>query len=125
MLRILFHVAALIFLSATCVFAQSDSTRYINGLPVSEDDTAQVAKTDLDPKNTLTAVAPDELPDKLREVLDKDDQYKGWQDSTVYFQENTGLYLVPVRYEEGVKLFGLSERGHPVTFNEIIISRGQ
>ena len=118
-----FKAAALLFFtfSATFALAQHDSTRYIFGLPVSEDDTAQVPTDDFEPKNRLTAVAPDQLPEKLREELESKEQYKGWEDSTVYFQNNTGLYLVPIKTDESVKLFGLTENGQPVTYNEIIM----
>lgn len=114
-------MAALGF-AVTAVFSQADSTRYINGLPVSEDDTVQqFPQADLGPKNKLTAVPVNKLPSRLLEVLESEDQYKGWQDSTIYFEKNTGLYLVPVKYKEGVKIFGLSENGDPVTFDEITV----
>jgi hypothetical protein len=123
MTKILFSAAVLLYFcfSGTFVFAQADSTRYINGLPVTEDDTARTVQSDIEPKNRLTAVSVEQLPQKLRDVLDREALYRGWQDSTIYFQNNTGLYLVPIKYEEGVKLFGLTEKGQPVTFNEIII----
>jgi len=124
MARLLFPAAVLVFFSVASAFAQEDSTRY-STLPVSEEDTAQVLQNDIEPENTLTAVPVNELPAKLRDVLEKEEQYRGWRDSTIYFQKNTGLYLVPVKHEEGVRLFGMNEHGHPVTFNEIIITRGQ
>lgn len=118
MARIL-TTAAFILLAATAVVAQEDSTRYINGLPVSEDDTAQQhPQRDLSPKNELMPVQTRNLPAKLKEVLEEEEHYRGWQDSTIYFDKNTGLYLVPVRYAEGVKVYGLNENGHPVTFSE-------
>ena len=114
--------AALLLSSATAVCAQEDSTRYIFGLPVTEDDTAgQVVTNDLEPKNRYTPVPANDLPEKLRNVLQNEEQYRGWQDSTVYLERNTGLYLVPVKYDEGVKLFGFNANGHPVTYNEIVI----
>lgn len=125
-MRNIFLAATLLFSSATAVCAQEDSTRYIFGLPVSEDDTVrQVVTQDLEPKNRYTPVSVDKLPEKLRDALQKGEQYKGWQDSTIYFEENTGLYLVPIKYEEGVKLFGLSPNGQPVTYNEIVIREDQ
>ena len=101
-------------------FAQ-DSTRYINGLPVSEDDTTQqfLKDRDLEPKNRLTVVPADQLPVKLRDELDSDEQYAGWRDSSVYFDANTEIYHVPVKYAEGVKIFGMKENGDPVTFREV------
>jgi hypothetical protein len=121
-MRNILLVAAFLLSGATAVCAQEDSTRYIFGLPVSEDDTAsQVVANDLEPKNRYTPVSANDLPEKLRNVLQKKEQYRGWQDSTIYLERNTGLYIVPIKYDEGVKLFGFSENGHPVTYNEIVI----
>lgn len=121
MRRSIVITAAIIWLISAKTFAQNDSTRYINGLPVSEDDTARqfLDKTDLEPKNSLGPVSISQLPQKLRDALEKGDQYDGWKDSTIYFEKNTGLYHVPVKYSEGVKIFGLNENGDPVTFREV------
>lgn len=117
-----FFIIAFLCLSAFAVTAQGDSTRYIFGLPVTEDDTAtEFPQRDLDPANRYTPVAADQLPSDLREALETGEQYAGWKDSTIYYQKNTGLYMVPIRYEGGVKLFGLTEKGHPVTYNEITV----
>jgi hypothetical protein len=101
--------------------AQEDSTRYINGLPVSEDDTARqfLENRDLEPLNRLAPVPVSQLPEKLLDELDAKEQYKGWRDTTVYFDRNTEIYHVPVRYAEGVKIFGMRENGDPVTFREV------
>ena len=107
-------------MSFTQVFSQEDSTLYINGLPVSEDDTArQVPHSDLEPKNDLTVVTEHALPDKLRTVLENETQYRGWRDTSIYLQKNTGIYLVPIKTEKSVKIFGLNESGNPVTFSEV------
>ena len=113
-------IAAFFLFGSTAVFSQSDSTRYINGLPVSEDDTArQAPQTDFTPANKRVPVAEAYLPAELREVLDEEEIYRGWQDTTIYFERNTGLYIVPIRYSEGVKIFGLTKDGEPVTFSEV------
>jgi hypothetical protein len=104
--------------------AQNDSTRYINGLPVSEDDTVeQFIDNDLGQKDQIKAVSATELPRKVLKALKKGDQYEGWEDSTIYFDQNTRLYLVPVKYKDGVKTFGINEGGHPVTFDEVAKDR--
>src|SRR3989337_3846222 len=104
MFKCFFCIAAFLFAGATSVFSQEDSTQYINGLPVSEYDTVQqFLPGDLEPKNRLTEVPPNALPSAVLEALKKEDQYKGWQDSTVYFESNTGLYLVPVKTNGGGK----------------------
>lgn len=108
-------------LFAMDAFAQEDSTRYINGLPVSEDDTARqfLQNRDLEPKDRLVIVPLDRLPEKLMDELDSEDLYQGWRDTAVYFDSNTKIYHVPVKYAEGVKIFGMRENGDPVTFREV------
>ena len=113
-------IAAFFLLNSAPVFAQADSTRYINGLPVSEDDTAtHIQQTDVDPDNRQIAISANDLPPRLREVLDSQDTYKGWQDTTVYYQKNTGLYILPLKDGESVRIFGLTENGDPVSFSEV------
>ena len=120
MVKFVFCVALFLVAGMTQVFSQEDSTVYRNGLPISEDDTVrQFLQSDLEPKNKLTEVPPNALPSDLLDVLNKEEQYQGWQDSTVYFESNTGLYLVPVRTEDGVRIYGLNENGKPVTFDEV------
>ena len=107
-------------LAAGPLFAQNDSTVYRFGLPISEDDTAgQFLQSDRIPRNEWKAVPVRDLPEEVLEAITEEDQYKGWRDSTVYFDKNTGLYLVPVEREDGVRIYGLNENGNPVTFDII------
>lgn len=105
-------------LSAAELPGQNDSTKYRFGLPVSEDDTTRnFPPTDLDPETRMLAVPASELPAKVLESLTTEDQYKGWRDTTVYFEKNTGLYRVPVKSKDGIRIFGLNREGKPVTFD--------
>jgi hypothetical protein len=113
-------ISAVLLFATLVVHAQDDSTRYIHGLPVSEDDTAtQFPRRDFQPQNKILPLPPYRLPDEVREALKTEEQYKGWRDTVIYFEENTGLYLVPIKYSEGVKIFGLNENGNPVTYDEV------
>lgn len=118
--RIVILLAALTCVVSTNVLAQGDTIRYIQGLPVSDDDTVrQFPERDLQPANDLRPVGLPALPADVLEALDEEDQYRGWRDSIVYFQENTGLYLVPIKYKGGVKIFGVNKDGDPVTYDEV------
>jgi hypothetical protein len=113
-------IVAFILFSGATGYAQADSTRYIRGLPVSDDDTArQFPQEDLEPQDKIMVVPPYKLPSEVREALENQPQYQGWQDSTVYFDKNTRLYIVPVKNNEGIELYGLNENGEPVTFNVV------
>lgn len=106
-----------------CVIAargQDDSLRYINGLPIPEEDSAsEVPVADQPPYNKLVAVNATTLPGGVREALDNDRHYEGWRDTIVYFDKNTGLYLVPVRRPDGIRIYGLNKNGKPATFREV------
>ena len=118
--RIVFIIAAIITFSAPDVFSQDDSTRYIFGLPVSDDDTTRAfPQRDHVPPNTIKPVGMVLLPDEVREALESQDQYKGWQDSTIYLDLNTGLYIVPVKRGSRVRIYGLNKSGEPVTYSEV------
>lgn len=119
MKRTICIAAALLLLGVFPVFGQ-DSTRYIHGLPVSDDDTVRnFPQTDRQPDNKYRALAVKDLPSRLRKTLDEEPQYEGWRDSTVYLEINTDLYIVPVKYDGGIKVFGLKEDGNAVTYSEV------
>lgn len=117
--KVILIIAALLLFGSGSLMGQADSTKYINGMPVSQDDTAtHVKQMDVEPYNRHIAVAPGDLPKKLLRTLNEE-KYRGWQDTVIYYQKNTGIYIVPVKYSEGVKIFGLTERGEPVSFSEV------
>jgi hypothetical protein len=120
MAKILVCTAAFVLAISEVVFSQDDSTRYINGLPVTEDDTVrQFPQDDLEPKTVLMPMQNTDLPPRLLRVLETEAQYRGWQDSIIYLEKNTGLYQIPVKYPGGVKIFGLNKNGDPVTFRDV------
>lgn len=117
---IIIGMAALLSLSVAGAWAQADSTRYINGLPVTGDDTVpNFPPTDFSPKENLVPVKARDLPPQVQAALEKGDQYAGWKDTVVYRDLNTGLFIVPVRDKDEIRIFGLSENGDPVTFDEM------
>jgi hypothetical protein len=119
--RMILIIAAIITLSAGNVFSQDDSARYIFGIPVrSDDDTARsFPARDYVPPKKIKPVGVAALPAEVREALETEEQYTGWQDSTVYLDLNTGLYIVPIKHRTGVKIFGLNKKGEPVTYDEV------
>lgn len=112
----------LIFFSAGVVQAQAQNdstTQYIQGIPVTDDDTVQnFPREDVYPINKLIVIPDDQLPGKLRKALNKDSQYEGWNKMPVYFDKNTSLYIVQVGEGLDVKRYGFNKNGKPVTFSE-------
>ena len=101
-------------------YAQEDSIRYINGLPVTSGDSVSATPpVDRPPYNQLIPVPVRSLPNQLRAALQNESQYEGWQDTTIYRDKNTGLYIVPMRRSDGIRIFGLNKMGDAVTFREV------
>lgn len=118
MKRIAFLIAAL--LVSTALFAQNDSTVYRFGLPVSEDDTTgQFLQSDRIPEDSWRALPLIEVPEDVLEAIRERKQYAGWEDSTVYYDKDTELYLIPVEREDGIRIYGLNKHGKPVTFDMV------
>ena len=119
MVKTILIIAAMMGSGSAVVYSQDDSTRYIFGLPVTEDTVEQFLGRDLIPKENLQPVPFHKLPVKVRETLTTEDHYHGGLDSTIFFDKNTRLYIVYVETAEGMQIFGLNENGKPVTFNAI------
>ncbi|MBT1702236.1 hypothetical protein [Chryseosolibacter indicus] len=114
------YISIILMLAAFQVKAQSDSTAYVHGLPVSEDDTVAVfPQSDLGPQENIVAVPESQIPKKVKKALRKGDQYEGWQGSTVYYDKNTHLYLVEIKRGNASRIYGLDESGRPVTYDEV------
>jgi hypothetical protein len=119
-MRSLALLIVVLLLCSRAGHAQDDSTRYINGLPVTRNDSIAVTPPeDRPPFNRLIPVAGSKLPKQLRAVLEKESQYEGWEDTTIYLDENTHLYIIALRRIDGIRIFGLNKRGDPVTFREV------
>jgi hypothetical protein len=112
-------IALFLLCSSACVLiAQTDSTRYEYGLPVTEDDTAtDFPSTDLYPPTNYREVNVTDLPGRVRKALTKQDQYRGWEKGLLYFDQNTKIYFVEVPRGDDVHVFGLSKSGKPVSFD--------
>jgi hypothetical protein len=122
-LRVLISALTLfVFAAVSPAASQDDSTQYILGIPVSEDDTVEnFPGRDLPPGQNHVRVPSEKLPEHLQKVLKNKSIYKGWHLSPVYLDKNTNLYLITIRGKDAVRVFGLDEYGKPVTYDEVSI----
>lgn len=103
-------------------FGQSDmfdSTEYIMGLPVTNDDTVSSAFPDNPPRDVLEKLSTQNIPRKLLKELDRNDLFQGWSKRGVYRDVNTGLYMIYIRERRSTRVYGLDANGNPVTFDEM------
>ena len=103
------------------VHAQSDafdSTEYVFGLPVTNDDTVYRRPADHAPKDILVRIPNSDLPKQLRATLNEDEIFKGWEQRGVFRDKNTDLFIVYIKKNDGTRMYGLNRKGKVVTFNE-------
>jgi hypothetical protein len=106
-------------LSFQCTLGQSDSTLYINGLPVTQDDTVRnYPSSDYYPKDKTVVVPSNRLPEKLRTILNREPLYKGWDRLPVLYDKNTDRYTVRVITENDTVFYGLDRKGNPLTYGK-------
>lgn len=60
-------------------------------------------------------IVADDIPSSLRVTLDEDDQYKGWQNSTLYKNRSTGEYMIEVRDGSNTKVFYFDKDGKVIS----------
>jgi hypothetical protein len=113
-------VACSILLMTFCYLAnaQDDSTRYEWGLPVTNDDTAKsFPAQDFYPPQKLKSMVPALLPKRVLKALTKEQQYRGWETGELYYDENTGYYVIHIPRGNNIHVFGLDRRGKPVSIS--------
>jgi hypothetical protein len=99
--------------------AQTDSTIYQNGLPVSSDDSVRnFPSDDYYPRNAEIRVRNVELPQSLLKALNDDSLYRGWQKLPVLYNKNTKIYTVRVITKTDTAYYGFNDRGKPVTYGK-------
>lgn len=101
-------------------FAQSnDSTQYIFGLPVTEDDTARAfPQRDIYPYDKKIRVQPGNLPEKLLKSLEENNIYRNWNREPVYHDRNADLFIITIRQDSVMKIFRMTREGKAVSYDE-------
>jgi uncharacterized protein (DUF1330 family) len=114
--RLLF--CSFLFTSVIAYSQDDDTIQFVQGLPVTGEDTSQNEyQSGLNTAN-LTKLTPEQIPPKLLRTLKKDSLFANWKNGEVYLDEKTGLYWIEFSEGNVVRTFGLSARGHPVTIRE-------
>lgn len=117
-MKTLIILIPLIAAGVTYAIAQNDSIQYIQGLPMTNEDTVQRVVGDIPPKNVLIEIPKERIPEKLKRTLGKEELYRGWEKFPVYQDNNTKLYILSIIKGNTTRTYGFSENGKPVTYQE-------
>ena len=111
---------SLVALSTATAFAQSDTTEFVYGIPVTEEDSVEnIPFPDLEPVDNYRKLSKSDLPSGLSNSLDRKEEFKGWEKRGVYLDRNTGLYIVTIPFGDAFRIFGLDKDGKGVTYKEV------
>jgi hypothetical protein len=107
-------------LLSLAVCAQEDDTIQFNqGLPKAGSDSSLYDDVKLDnPPPHLRRIEASEIPAKLKDELESNRLFSGWQKQNVWLDENTGLYWIDFAGGPAVRSYGLTAEGHTVSVKE-------
>jgi hypothetical protein len=91
-------------------FAQ-DSLRVVPMPPVTP---AQPPQSDGDRKEDRVLIKKEELPPNLKDTLDRNEKYKGWEEGTIYLDRSTDQFFIHVISENKTETFRFNKAGMPI-----------
>ena len=72
---------------------------------------------DLPPFQEMILMSKDTIPTRLRKTLQDNPLYSGWEGAPLYFDKNTDLYMLYMKNEKAITVYGFSEKGKAITYN--------
>jgi hypothetical protein len=110
----------LILISCTVMAQNTDSIRFVQGVPMVGEDSAQtVPQSDQVPYNQITLLKPENLPGDVQKELDENALFSGWRtEARVEYQKNTEIYWIHFSDSGKVRSYAFNSQGAPVSIRE-------
>jgi hypothetical protein len=106
-----FFLIACLILTTIMVVAQ-DSLR-VEPMPPATP--ARPSPTEADRKEDRLLMENGELPPTLKNILDSDEKFKGWEEGTIYLDRTSGQFLLHIIRENKTETFRFDKEGTPIT----------
>jgi hypothetical protein len=102
------------------VRAQEDDTiRFVQGLPEAGTDSSLYDDVNLDaPPSHFQKVKATAIPDNLKDELESNALFSGWEKRILWRDKNTGLYWIDFAEGSAVRSYGLTADGNIVSVKE-------
>lgn len=111
----IFVTLSLVFLIGIgCAYSQGDTTRVSNPANSSSQSSVPVAEPTANEKEDRVEVAADQVPRMLRNSLENDEKYKGWENSKIYLDKNNRMYMIHINDGTATKTYRFNEDGEEV-----------
>ena len=110
----------LILVSHTAMAQNADSIRFVQGVPMVGEDSAQaVPQSDQVPYNKIRLLKPENLPGDVQKELDENELFSGWRtDARVEYNRNTEIYWIHFSDSGKVRSYAFNSQGAPVSIRE-------
>jgi hypothetical protein len=110
----------LILVSPSVIAQTADSIRFVQGIPMVGEDSAQAApQGDQVPYDKLRSLRPENLPAAVQKELNENEMFSGWRsDARVEYDKNTELYWVHFSDSGKVRSYAFNSQGAPVSIRE-------
>ncbi|MBT1702237.1 hypothetical protein [Chryseosolibacter indicus] len=101
------------FVFASALYAQTDTTR---NLTLKKSDTLSMQNEGSDFLNQyVQKVDVDDIPSDLKKTLSQKDQYKGWENQTLYYDSQNKIYLLEKKEGITTHIYRFNKEGKPIT----------
>ena len=115
---------AILQMALSVAHAQVDTSRTAvvdtSGVANQNNKYTQELPKDIGPPKDSVRIAAAAVPARLRRRLQHEVQYRGWEESEIYLNRNTGLYMVYFTDSLRVRQYVFDNRGKPVTVNSFV-----
>ena len=75
---------------------------------------------DTEPFRDSVRLEDNQVPRKLKKILQRDDLYRGWENAGIYLNTNTKLYMLYLSADSLTRKYGFDEYGKVVTFTQFV-----
>ena len=115
-----YFLAAMVFVFLGQVsFAQTDSA---NATPPSpEPPGTQQHPAAENQKEDRVEIPKEKLPSAMLEELDNNPRYEGWEEGNVFYERNTGQFIVHVKRDNTTQTFRFDKEGRSLKSNENLV----
>ncbi|HLT74799.1 MAG TPA: hypothetical protein VKZ68_06925 [Ohtaekwangia sp.] len=117
-----FYVIAMTLLATVTTFAQQDTTRFPTpqAMPQGQYGTQEISDTLNIKKEDRVEVAHDAIPPAMKQELDENPAYTGWESGNVFFERNTSQYIVHIKKGNTTHTYRFDREGNAIRTDQMI-----
>lgn len=111
-------VACLCFLTVDSAAQDDDTIRYVEGLPITGEDTVTSDQKKTGPSNNHVTITREQVPPGLLKTLAENTLFINWESEEILFDRNTDLYWIHFQDSAAIRSYAFAEDGAIVSVRE-------